>query len=1365
MGRVVRAVIGAALIVVGAVTGNFQLIFAGATVLGGALLGPKGSGRRAATAAQVQLGEQPRQAIFGRFSSGGSLVDAFNYGGRYGTDWEVLVLALADHRCDALEGFYVDDTFHAFVADGNVAGFNNQLQVFWRNGQWAQSVPTILTTNGPGWTANDRGRGVAYVVVAYKGDAQDAKNPVWPGGRPRFGWVVRGLRCYDPRLDTSVGGSGAHRRDNPATWAWSENPIVIRHNWVRGIYAGDFVAQPEMLLVGRGLSAIEAPPANVFARANLCDEVVGGAARYRIGGVAASNEPFIEVESDFAAACAGVISQPEGAVEVDPGEAKAPVAHFTDADLIVGSTVRFSDFLGQDDDGWVNTVVASFIDPAQRYTERSAPVRRDLADITADKAPRELRLPLQMVTNAPQAQRVAEVARRFGRLWRRATVTLPPRFAFIEEGDWVTWQSDRHMGGATFTFRVEAWGSDRSWHHQLTMRQISSSVYSDTAPLTDGGIASNRSPPPVVAAPDPGVWNAAAVLLGSGSVQVPNLRIAGTPDDPAAQFVVFEYVPQVAAPDTATIWTFASNARPDVRLLDIPVPEGGTYYVAVSYVVDGIQGPRRVLGPISTAGLAFADGSPIAPVAPANTNLVQFSRMEGGLGWFNLAQAGMTITTGVRPVNNDGRVFIQTNATSAGAGQTLFTQTAAAHRFIVNGNSRLSVALGLEALSLGGGPAPSVWGIQVVFFDAAGISIPGAPTVAQGAGNSLASTRREAFITAPANAVRGYLEVFLIASGAGTVQLSIVEPMIAVAVAGQTVHPSYTPGQNAFDGALPNNLITVDGSGLLSGIGTANIVVDNRQVPTGANAVVNSDFTRGKFGWRWRGGVHETSWGVNLPSWFGQRNVMWANVPGVFTSGSTADLSPDALWDGGSIANAPLFALPVVQGDRVAATVLAAPHRCAFRLFMLFFDGAGAWIAFAPFASGGASGGAANGDPANFELLTVIDTAPANARWAIPMMRMIGIGQTDPFIFFTEPMLSKIAAGQTIAPRYSPGRGDSLGQPNTDITIDGAGLLSGIGTGGVFVDNGRIQVDLDGNIIGIGSGSGTPVSNIGVVLSGTLAARPGSGAFVGQTYVATDTREFFRWNGSGWVTASDLTAAAQVTTSQPSSFQIQANSSGTTTTVLSTQTRSAQLFRGGAALTSGVTVGATSATTGISIASATISGGIVTVTLSTANASGSVTVNLVFGGVPYPVTIQVTRAIAAPVAGGSGSQPFTDQTWTNIDSTSFVAVTDAGASVLSTSGGQLSFDFNAQYDGGTAICKAQYSLNNSTWTDVPGTETTGSAPITVPGEEQPGEVTRSNTLLSDLTGSTLYYVRLVARRSAGSTTLSWISPAFTARQP
>lgn len=140
-------------------------------------------------------------------------------------------------------------------------------------------------------------------------------------------------------------------------------------------------------------------------------------------------------------------------------------------------------------------------------------------------------------------------------------------------------------------------------------------------------------------------------------------------------------------------------------------------------------------------------------------------------------------------------------------------------------------------------------------------------------------------------------------------------------------------------------------------------------------------------------------------------------------------------------------------------------------------------------------------------------------------------------------------------------------------------------------------------------------------------------------------------------------------------------------------------------------------------------------------------------------------ALLLAAAGDSGSQPFIDLSWPNINSTSFVAVTDVGARVLSTSGGQLQFSFSAQYDGGVAVCKAQYSLDNSTWTDVPSTETTGTLPTTTPGEEQPGDISRAATLLTGLTGSTLYYVRLVARRTSGSTILSWISPVFTARQP
>lgn len=621
MSKVVKVIVGVAAIAVGALVPGMQfLIGAGISMVGSALLQPKlgGAKNRAAAAMQVQIGEGPREARVGKSATAGGLVDAFNYGGKYGTDWEVLVLDLADHRCHGLEGFYVNDSYVAFAGDGPVAGYNGQLEVYWRPGTENQTVPAILTAHGPGWTANDNGAGVAYVVVAYKADDPEAKNPVWPGGRPRFLWIVRGAFCYDARKDSSVGGSGAHRIDQPATWEYSENPIVTRYKWVRGFYACDRVGDPTQLMIGRGLSAIEAPPANVFARANLCDEIVAGEPRYRVGGAIGATEAFLDVEEDFAAACAGTIVQPEGCVEIDPGEARAIVATFTDDDLVVGSRVRWNNrMLSIADDEWVNTIVPSFIDPAQKWTEHSAPVRRDPADLIADGGPREQRAMLGFVTWSKQAQRVGEIIRRLGRLPGRGEVTLPPRFANIEEGDWVQWQSARRFKGATYTFRVEAWASNEKWHHTLTLRQISASVYSDTAPLDDGSIAYQPPAPPAIGAPGAGAWTVAADYLDAGSIRTPALIVTGTVDDRNTRFVRVEHVQGIDAPTPETRWVDDGVSGPDVTRREIAVAASGTYRVAISYVVDGTRGERLILGPVTVGSPTYPDGTPIEDLQPA----------------------------------------------------------------------------------------------------------------------------------------------------------------------------------------------------------------------------------------------------------------------------------------------------------------------------------------------------------------------------------------------------------------------------------------------------------------------------------------------------------------------------------------------------------------------------------------------------------------------------------------------------------------------------------------------------------------------------------------------------------------------------
>jgi hypothetical protein len=308
-------------------------------------------------------------------------------------------------------------------------------------------------------------------------------------------------------------------------------------------------------------------------------------------------------------------------------------------------------------DEWINTVVPSYIEPAQKWQEHSAPVRRDPADLVLDGSPREQRLLLGFVTWTKQAQRVGEIVRRLGRLPGRAEVTLPPRFAYIEEGDWVQWQSDRRFKGATYTFRVEAWSSNEKWHHTLTLRQISASVYSDTAPLDDGSVAAQQPAPPAIGAPAADAWALAAGHQDGGSVRTPALIVTGAKDDPAVRFVRIEYVQSAVAPDAGTVWNDTGVTGPDVTRKEIPVAPGGTYYVAVSYVVDSVQGDRRVLGPVTAGPLTLPDGTPIEDRQPTDISPTPPLDLPEGTIWF--APDGHPYRFGRRPwVGADGSAWI-----------------------------------------------------------------------------------------------------------------------------------------------------------------------------------------------------------------------------------------------------------------------------------------------------------------------------------------------------------------------------------------------------------------------------------------------------------------------------------------------------------------------------------------------------------------------------------------------------------------------------------------------------------------------------------------------------------------------------------
>ncbi len=431
---------------------------------------------RQASVTTLSIGEVPPQAIYGLAVTGGSLIDAFNYGGQYGTDWEVLVVCLADHPVQSLEGYYVGDKYYPFTASGMQAGFKNCLDMEFVNASRTVPPSRFAAVSAGRWTANDVLAGRTRIWVAYK-----ANEEVWPQGRPQFKFVIKGRKCIDPR------NPGAGR-------VWTENAAVCRYDFQRGIYAEDRDSEPGQLLIGRGLSEDEAPPERAIAAANICDEFVpldagGDERRYRVSAVISGDEGFDSVEEMFASAMAGIIIQRDGGVEVEPGHAKAPVFSITDDDLVSTETMTFSEFLPEPER--VNSIIPRYIEPDQIWKDHSAPIRRDLDDIEDDGGPLEESLSLPFVTSKTQAGRCGEIARRLGRLERRASVTLGPRHAYIEDGDWGTYTSATHTGGVPMAVRVEAFSLNEGWNNSLLLREVSTASYIDAEEIADGSQSDN----------------------------------------------------------------------------------------------------------------------------------------------------------------------------------------------------------------------------------------------------------------------------------------------------------------------------------------------------------------------------------------------------------------------------------------------------------------------------------------------------------------------------------------------------------------------------------------------------------------------------------------------------------------------------------------------------------------------------------------------------------------------------------------------------------------------------------------------------------------------------------------------------------
>lgn len=386
-------------------------------------------------------GDIPRSFMLGKGMTPGSLEDVMTFGTAEGTSNAYLseVFALSDLPVSGLSRVWVSDEwvtldyaqphgeFGIPVTQYRVSGTDHMWVKFYDGSQTAAdsyfSGKTSATGGGRG--SGRIGRGVAYVIVTSLIDQE-----LFAAGRPTFRFEVDGIPLYDPTKDSSVGGSGAQRWNNKATWggAGDNNPMVQAYNVMRGLsFNGQWLYGGQTITEGR------LPSLDWINAINAC-----AAQNFRAGGLVTVDTEVGDLLEALMTSCSGRLADC-GGIYKPAVNVTGHVMTLTDADLSLDDDIEFTPFPAIDDA--INGVSSTYPEPEEGYQMTEAPVYTVAGYVTTDRGERTASVPMPMVPYAEQIQRLNKMAVEEAREFRGYAAALHPRFSVLEPNDVIRWTS------------------------------------------------------------------------------------------------------------------------------------------------------------------------------------------------------------------------------------------------------------------------------------------------------------------------------------------------------------------------------------------------------------------------------------------------------------------------------------------------------------------------------------------------------------------------------------------------------------------------------------------------------------------------------------------------------------------------------------------------------------------------------------------------------------------------------------------------------------------------------------------------------------------------------------------------------------
>lgn len=812
---------------------------------------------------------EPRRLQIGKRLNAGVLVDWYVKGSKNNNLFMIIYLGegpMGQVSRVFAGGRVVHSTPLVHATRTNIPGFRsteggeggNRLWITYYDGRPGQTADATLVAESVGWTTNHIGTGCAYAIVEALWDSDNLRTP------PSLAFEVEGAKLYDRRLDTTAGGSGSHRADNPATWTLSDNPAVALDHYLLGRYLSS------VKTFGVGLDADDVPYARFAALANLCDENVdlkagGTQKRYRANGFLFADRSYADTIKDL---CRAMNARPAdfgGRIGVIDSEERTPVMTLSDGDVIETAAEQYSPKRSWGE--LVSVVRGTFQDPLQNYQSAEYPRVTDTDWVTEDGgSPKEASLDFEMETSAERAQRLAYLYAVRERRQAQLTGTYGLRAIELEQGDWfiraggifgtspgkVFEVIDRALDVASMTVTLTAFEvdpADSAWDETTAADPLPAPISSDD----------------LLQAMEVPALTVTGITLTGTAAQLPAIRVQWTaPTDPRALQILVEAVPTAGGVPTSAIVdvgtgevTFTSGITDDTnylvraRFIGTFTPSAWTSTYAVTTLGD------YSVGEASSVPWSGLTGSIPATVdnaqVPIGSNAIGNSEYYAGIdGWVGTAvsnTATMSLrapgTSWAMPTRGTLMVY-QPDAGSTG----YFDVRWRPKRSAVATSYALKVQPGEQvAAAVHASAHRCLVQLRIEWRDAAGTVLSYTAAAENNAGSS-SSTEPDAWprLTrlgiAPASAAWAEIHIRKNPTLPGNPDsyMFLHKPMLTRIPATQAVVPDYTPGValdvfGRADVTLVNTAAAIAGQGALATKGSVDLATSDVTNKTASNIV------------------------------------------------------------------------------------------------------------------------------------------------------------------------------------------------------------------------------------------------------------------------------------------------------------------------------------------------------------------------------------------------------------------------------------------------------------------------------------------------------------------------------------------------